>query len=134
MKNKADIVIIGGGIIGCSAAFNLAKKGMKNIAVIEKGFLASGATGRCGAGVRQQWGTRQNCLLAKESMTILENISDYLGEKVDIELKQRGYLLLSFSEKETEQFNKNLQVQHSLDIPARALTPDEAKECWTCRF
>ena len=82
MKNKADIVIIGGGIIGCAVAFNLAKKGMKDIVVLEKGFLASGATGRCGAGVRQQWGTRQNCLLAKESMTILENISDYLEEKV----------------------------------------------------
>ena len=55
MKNKADIVIIGGGIIGCAVAFNLAKKGMKDIVIIEKGFLASGATGRCGAGVRQQW-------------------------------------------------------------------------------
>lgn len=128
MKNKADIVIIGGGIIGCAVAFNLAKKGMKDIVVLEKEFLASGATGRCGAGVRQQWGTRQNCLLAKESMTILENISDYLEEKVDIELKQKGYLLLSFSEKETKQFAKNLEVQHSLNIPSMALTPHQAQE------
>lgn len=128
MKNKASIVIIGGGIIGCSVAFNLAKKGMKDIVVLEKNFLASGATGRCGAGVRQQWGTHQNCLLARESMRILENISDTLGEQVDIELKQRGYLLLSFSENETEQFVRNLEVQHSLGIPSRALTPEEARE------
>ena len=128
MKNKASVVVIGGGIVGCSAAYNLAKRGVRDVVLLEKGFLASGATGRCGAGVRQQWGTRQNCLLARESMKLLENLPEVLEEDVDIELKQRGYLLLSFSPEETEQFRRNLDVQHSLGIPSRALTPCEAKQ------
>ncbi len=66
MKNKANVVIIGGGVVGCSIAYNLAKKGVKDVVLLEKSYLSSGATGRCGAGVRQQWGTKQNCLLASE--------------------------------------------------------------------
>lgn len=53
MIKTADVVIIGGGISGCSIAYNLAKKGVKNIVVLEKKFLASGSTGRCGTGDRK---------------------------------------------------------------------------------
>ena len=53
MIKRASVVIIGGGIIGCSIAYNLAKMGCKNIVLFEKNSLASGATGSCGAGIRQ---------------------------------------------------------------------------------
>jgi len=128
MKNKANFVIIGGGVVGLSIAYNLAKRGIKDIVLIEKSYLGSGATGRCGAGVRQQWGTKQNCLLAKESMKVFENFKDILQIKRDIELKQKGYLLLAYSAKELEQFKKNLEIQHSLNIPSVLLTPQQAKE------
>lgn len=72
MINTADVVIIGGGISGCSIAYNLAKKGVKNVVVLEKNFLASGSTGRCGAGIRQQWGTEMNCRLSMESIKFLK--------------------------------------------------------------
>ena len=65
---KTNILIIGAGISGVSIAYNLAKKGLKNIHVIDKGYFTNGATGRCGAGVRQQWATEMNCILAKKSM------------------------------------------------------------------
>jgi sarcosine oxidase subunit beta len=127
MKNKASVVIIGGGIVGCSTAFNLAKRGMKDIVLIERRFLASGATGRCGAGIRQQWGTYQNCLLARESMRIFEHFKEVLETDIDIELKQKGYLLLAYSEKEMEQFRKNVEIQHLLGIPSRIITSEEAR-------
>ena len=57
MKKAYDVIIIGGGIIGCATAFELAKRGITDILLIEKRFLTSGATGRCGAGIRQQWGS-----------------------------------------------------------------------------
>lgn len=128
MKNKASVVIIGGGVIGCSIAYNLAKLGMKDVVVLEKKFLAAGSTGRCGAGVRQQWGTEMNCLLAKESMKIFENMNEILQTKRDIELKQEGYLLLAYSDKEMDQFKENMELQHRLEIPSRMVTPEEAKE------
>lgn len=128
MKKSAEVVIIGGGIIGTAIAYNLAKKGVKDIVLLEKGFLASGSTGRCGAGIRSQWGTRMNCILARESIKFFENINEELGYEKDCEFKQGGYLLLASTEKEVNQFKKNIELQNSLDIPSRLITTEEAKE------
>ena len=125
---SANIVIIGGGVTGCSIAYNLAKKGYEDIVLLEKEYLASGATGRCGAGIRQQWGTEMNCKLASNSMEIFENMNEILGTKRDIELKQEGYLILDYSDREMEQFEKNLKLQHSMGIPSKKITVAEAKE------
>ncbi|HOT31745.1 MAG TPA: FAD-binding oxidoreductase [Petrotogaceae bacterium] len=128
MKNKANVVVIGGGVVGCSIAYNLASQGISDVVLIEKSFLASGSTGRCGAGVRQQWGTKMNCLLAQKSMEILENMNDILHTKRDIELKQKGYLLLAYTEKEMNQFKKNVELQNSLGIASKIITPEQARE------
>ncbi|KLO21078.1 FAD-dependent oxidoreductase [Marinitoga sp. 1197] len=128
MKNKASVVIIGGGVIGVSIAYNLAKVGMKDVVLLEKKYLAYGATGRCGAGVRQQWGTKQNCILSRESVKIFENINDILETDINIEFKQKGYLLLAYTEKEWNQFKKNVKLQNSFGINSKLLTPQEAKE------
>ncbi len=128
MIKHADIIIIGGGVVGCSIAYNLAKAGAGQVVVLERGYLASGATGRCGAGVRMQWGTETNCLLARESVKILENLPAMLEIEGDIEFKQGGYLLLAYTGKMVEQFKKNLQLQASLAIPACWVSPEQAKE------
>ena len=78
MKNKADIVIIGAGMSGCSIAYNLAVRGAKNIVVLEKGFICSGSTGACGAGFRMQWGTEMNCRMSKFSTEFFEHANDIL--------------------------------------------------------
>ncbi|MBM7613746.1 NAD(P)/FAD-dependent oxidoreductase [Alkaliphilus hydrothermalis] len=127
-KQTAEVVIIGGGISGVAIAYNLAKKGVKDIVVIEREYLTSGATGRCGAGVRQQWGTEMNCLMAKFSCDFFENATEELQYDGNIEFKQGGYLILSSTENEHEQFKKNVQLQNSLGIPSKLLTLDEAKE------
>jgi sarcosine oxidase subunit beta len=100
MNNTASVVIIGGGISGCSIAYNLAKKGVKDIVVIEKKYLTSGSTGRCGAGIRMQWGTEMNCRLAKYSTEFYENANEVLEYDGDIEFKQGGYLIVAATEKE----------------------------------
>jgi sarcosine oxidase subunit beta len=127
MKTSSDVVIIGGGISGCSIAYNLAKKGVKNIVVVEKNYLASGATGRCGAGVRQQWGAEMNCRIAQKSIQYFETAKEELGYDRDIEFKQGGYLIVSTNELENEQFRANVELQNSLDIPSKYLTPEEAR-------
>lgn len=126
MIEKADIVVIGGGVQGCSIAYNLAKKGLKNIVILEKNTIASGASGRCGAGFRQQFGTEMNCILAKESVKIFEQLSNELD--YDIELNQKGYLILAYTEKEVNQFQKNVKLEQSLGIPSRLIKPEEAQE------
>ena len=125
---KANYVIIGAGISGCSIAYNLAKKGVKDIIVIEKHYLTSGSTGRCGAGVRQQWGTKMNCMLAKASIEFFEKAQETLQYDRDIEFKQEGYLIVAANEEEDKQFAENVKLQQSLGIPAQKITKEEAKK------
>jgi sarcosine oxidase, subunit beta len=128
MNKAASVVIIGGGISGVSIAYNLAKKGLKDIIVLERKFLASGSTGRCGAGVRMQWGTEMNCRLAKHSIDFFERANNELEYEYDIEFKQGGYLIVASTDKEIIQFKKNLELQNRLGIPSRYVTPQEAKD------
>lgn len=128
MKNSAEVVIIGGGISGCATAYNLAKKGVKDVVVLEKNYICSGSTGRCGAGVRMQWGTEMNCKLAKISIEFYEHANEILEYKRDVDFKQSGYLLVADTEKEIEQFKKNIEIQHACGVPSKLLTLQEAKE------
>jgi len=125
---KANIVIIGGGISGVSIAYNLAKKGMKDIVVFDDNYMTGGATGRCGAGVRQQWGTKMNCILAKMSIDFFEKAQEELGYHRDVEFKQEGYLVLASTKEEDDRFTENVKLQNSLGIPSRKCTVEEALE------
>lgn len=128
MQKTAEVVILGGGITGCALAYELAGRGVKDIVVIEKNYLSSGATGRCGAGVRQQWGTETNAILARDSVKRFEGMNEELEYDLDIEFKQGGYLMVAYSESVWEQFGRNVAVQHKLGIPTRMITPLEARE------
>ena len=122
MKSKADVVIIGGGVNGCSLAYRLAKKGLE-VVVVEKKYLSSGATGACGAGIRQQWSTRENASLAIQSVKIFEQLSKELGQ--DIEFRQGGYLISIHDENEMKQAEKNVAMQRSLGLKVEILEPEE---------
>ncbi len=123
---KTNLLIIGAGISGVSIAYNLAKKGMTGIHVVDKGYFTSGATGRCGAGVRTQWATEMNCILALKSIEFFEKAKEILEYPHDLEFKQEGYLILATSQAEHLQFEKNVRLQNSLGIPSRQLSKDEA--------
>jgi sarcosine oxidase subunit beta len=125
---NANIVIIGAGISGTSIAYNLAKKGMTDIVVIDRGYLTNGSTGRCGAGVRMQWATKNNCIMAKRSIEFYEKAKEILEYPGDIEFKQEGYLILAVTPEEDIQFSKNVELQHTLGIESQKVTREEAKK------
>ena len=128
MKSSAEIVVIGGGVVGSAIAYHLALNGMTDVVLLERSHLAAGSTGRCGAGVRQQWGTEMNCRLSTGSCHDLETLNEDLSYVADIEFVQNGYLLVAYTESQVEQFRKNVQLQNSLGIASRLVTPEEAKE------
>ncbi len=128
MQKTADAVIVGGGVNGVSIAYNLAKRGMRNVCVIERDYLASGSTGRCGAGVRAQWGTEMNLRMSMASVRMFENMNEELAYDDDIEFNQGGYLLLAYSDEGFEQFKKNVALQRAHGLEVDLLTAAEAKE------
>ncbi len=123
---KVNCLIIGAGISGVAIAYHLAKKGMTDIHVVDKGYFTNGATGRCGAGIRQQWATEMNCLLAKRSIEFFEHAKEILEYPHDLEFKQEGYLILATTKEEHDQFTKNVALQNRLGIPSKQLNKDEA--------
>ncbi len=125
MKKKTYVVIIGGGINGCGLAYNLAKKGV-DVTLFEKNYLSSGATGSCGAGIRQQWSTHENAELSMKSVKIFEKLSNELDE--DIELRQGGYLIVIHDKEELLQSEKNVKMQKSLGIPVKIISKKDITE------
>ena len=98
LPNTADIVIIGGGVMGASALYHLAQRGIKNIALLEKEeFFGTGATGRCAGGVRYQFSTEINVRLSQASLPMIERFKDEIGQ--DVNYRQCGYLLVATNEK-----------------------------------
>lgn len=127
MRRTADAVVIGGGVVGAATAYNLLKQGMRDVVLFEKDTFCSGSTGRCGAGVREQWGSEGNCKLAQAALNIFEHLADELDYAHDLEFKQKGYLILAHTEKEWAQFTKNVELQHRLGINSRLCDPEEAR-------
>ena len=126
MATSAEVVIIGGGIVGTAVAYNLAKLGLRDVTLVEKDYLAAGSTGRCGGGMRQQWSTSANILLAKHSIDAFRNFKEELGQ--DIQFRQGGYLLVAYTEDMVSEFRTNITLQNSLGVNTRLITPDEVKK------
>jgi sarcosine oxidase subunit beta len=126
LPKTADIVIIGGGVMGASALYHLAQRGMKNIVLLEKEeFFGTGATGRCAGGVRYQFSTEINVRLSLESLPMIERFRDEIGQ--DVNYRQCGYLLVATDEKDKAAFQHNVEMQNRLGVGTQLLSGDEVR-------
>src|SRR5690349_12074355 len=126
IPNTADIVIIGGGVMGASAAYHLAKHGMKNIVLLEKEELfGTGATGRCAGGVRYQFSTEINVKLSLESLPMIERFQEETGQ--DVNYRQCGYLLIATNEQDASTFRRNVEMQNRLGVQTELLSGEEVR-------
>jgi sarcosine oxidase subunit beta len=114
----ADCVIVGGGVIGCSLAYHLARGGLTPL-LLERNSLGSGSSGRNAGGVRQQFSTEVNVRVGMMSRQMLERFEDEVGQSADF--RQIGYLFLASSEAEAAQFARNVDMQHRVGLRDVAL-------------
>jgi sarcosine oxidase, subunit beta len=126
LPERVEVVVIGAGVMGLSIAYNLAARGVRDIVVLERGYLAEGASGRNGGGVRQQWSTELNVRLMQQSVELCRRFAQELG--VNVWFRQGGYLFLARTPAEVARLERNTSMQARLGLPTRMLAPSGAQE------
>jgi sarcosine oxidase, subunit beta len=121
---RADVVILGGGIQGLSLAYELTRRGVRDVLVLERSYLNAGASGRNGGGVRAQWSTPTMVRLARRSLEIFARFAPEMG--VNVWFRRGGYLFLAPDEKQVRRLERNLEVQRRFGMRTRIVTPAEA--------
>jgi len=123
---KADVVVIGGGVMGASTAYHLAARGQKNVLLLEKEeFFGQGATGRCAGGVRYQFATQVNVRLSLASLPMLERFEDEIGQAIDY--RKCGYLFLLSDPNDLVAFQNNRIMQNRLGVATEWWSGDEIR-------
>jgi sarcosine oxidase subunit beta len=126
LPKTANVIIIGGGVMGASVAYHLAARGVKDILLLEKEeFFGLGATGRCAGGVRYQFATEVNIRLSLESLPMLERFQEEIGQAIDY--RQCGYLFLLTSQQDMIAFERNVALQNRLGVATEWLSGDEIR-------
>jgi sarcosine oxidase subunit beta len=125
MKRAAEVVIVGGGCMGASVAYHLARRGVTDVVLLEREkMLATGSTGRNAGGVRHQFSNEANIRLSIESIALLERFADEVGHPIDFH--QDGYLFLLSSPSSVETFRQNVALQRRLGVDVQWLDAREA--------
>jgi len=125
LNKIADVVVVGGGIIGCSVAYCLAKKGVKIIVVEKKEGLSFGASGANQGGCALQIFESPVLELARESLKLYKNLSEEIG--YDIEYENVGSLVCSVDEKQFSDMEKHVQNKRREGINVRLIEGDELR-------
>lgn len=126
LPSSADIVIIGGGAIGCSIAYHLALRGERDVVVVERATIGSGSTSKAAGGIRAQFGTPTEITFSLEALDFFRHCRDHLG--VDAEFRPIGYLTLIADPTDLEQFTQRVALQRRMGVDVRVISPQDARE------
>jgi sarcosine oxidase subunit beta len=120
-RSRYRVAIVGAGVIGLFTAWHLARAGVRDVLVVDRGFLSSGASGRNGGGIRQQWETSATVRLARESVLAYRRFGRDFGDNVWF--RQGGYLFLAETPEELERLRTVQRVVAIEGLPAIVLDP-----------
>ena len=123
MRKKADVVIVGGGVMGLATAYYLSKRGRTNVVVVERGYLCGGASGRNGGGVRAQFSTETNIRLMRQSIELCKAFANEMS--INVWFRQGGYLFLVETKESLARLEKVVAIQNACGLGTRILEPRE---------
>lgn len=123
LPEHAEVVVIGGGVMGVSTAFHLAEAGVE-VLLVERDELGSGSTSKAAGGVRADFSDPVNIQLGQRSLRAFEDFGRRPGAEID--LKQYGYLFLLSDPDDVAAFEQSVRLQNELGVPSRMLTVEQA--------
>jgi sarcosine oxidase subunit beta len=126
LKKSYDVVIIGAGVHGLATAFYLAKCGVRNIAVLEKGYLGCGNSGRNTAIIRANYRTTEGIQFYGESLRLYEELSQTLN--YNVMFSQQGHLTLAHSDSTLNGLRVRAETNQAVGIDSRLIYPAEIKQ------
>ncbi|HEY7293781.1 MAG TPA: FAD-dependent oxidoreductase, partial [Dehalococcoidia bacterium] len=126
LPEEADVVVIGGGIVGASVAYFTRKSGIERVVLIDRGLFGSGSSSRAAGGVRQQFSTEVNVRLSQKSLAFYRRFEQELG--IDAGFRQSGYLFLLTDGRAWKAFQRSAIMQRDLGVPTRLLDRAGAQE------
>jgi sarcosine oxidase subunit beta len=125
MRGTADVVVVGGGVVGASAAYHLAAAGAGPVVLLEReDQLGTGSTGACAGGFRHQFSSEINIRLSLASVPMITGFAEEHGLPLDV--SQDGYLFMVRGEDSWDEFLASVELQRSLGVAVDVLTPEEA--------
>jgi sarcosine oxidase subunit beta len=125
LPRTASVVIIGGGVVGCSIAYHLARRGMRDVLVLERDAVGSGTTSKAAGGIRGQFPTETEIRFSLESIRVFERFEDEFG--VDPGYRKIGYLFLISDAVDLAGFEERVALQRSLGVAVRIVAPSDAQ-------
>lgn len=126
LPRSADIVIIGAGAIGTAIAYHLARKGARDVLILERDMVGAGSTSKAAGGIRVEFPLKVEVEFSLRGIEFFKRFRDEMGAECDF--RQEGYLFLLTTEADVERFRKNMAVQHALGADSRLIGPQEARE------
>ncbi|MFB9906916.1 NAD(P)/FAD-dependent oxidoreductase [Allokutzneria oryzae] len=123
--DRAEVVIVGGGVMGTSIAFHLAEAGVADVLLLERAELGSGSTCKAAGGVRAQFSDEINIALGARSLEAFARFAERPGQEID--LRRSGYLFLLSRQEDVAAFERNVALQNSLGVPSRMIDIAEAR-------
>ena len=126
MGQTYDVIIIGAGIMGCSTALELSKRGLK-VAVLEKSTIGTGSTGKSSAIIRQHYSNEVTARMAHHSLGVFQNFSDAVTGECGF--AQAGFLVLT-SASDVKGLQENVALHRGLGIETEILNRDEIRKRW----
>jgi sarcosine oxidase subunit beta len=125
LPRSADIVIIGAGAIGASIAYQLGRRGARDVVVLERDAVGAGSTSKAAGGIRVQFATRVEIELSLRAIAFFKRFEDEMG--VPCDFHQEGYLFVVTDEPTLVRFRENVALQRSMGADVRVIAPDDAR-------
>ena len=129
IPSTADVVIIGGGVAGCSIAYHLTKLGVRDVVLLERKQLTSGTTWHAAGLVTQLRATQRMTELAQYTGELFGRLEAETGQATGF--KRNGSLRLAKTPERYEELARGASMGRNFGLPVEPLTPDQIKERWS---